>query len=278
MVEILPGRVGTRELYPDPDVLERTLSLAVEVRDVATGGPPAETVVVTIERHPRPGTASAAGVHLFVGLLPDPPFTVKVEAGKRYFEAEKSISASDLDASPPVATVTLTPTTAYDFPSNLTLVRGFLRYPAPENQSNAETVEARAMRGVGGAVLSLGPVTVDAQLPEVPQLNYVVETTPTGEFALPIPLGGPVRTVKDVFPVTSEPVSGEGTPRTRDEYRWWVAIDGSDPAITIRHEDVAPNDGGERVTTIPLQIEPQTTNRVELELTEGSVRLVSPTE
>jgi hypothetical protein len=274
MTDDTPVRARVTELAPNPDVLERRLSLAVVVRDVVTGEPPTSAVVVRVEGHPTPGRPTGRGEYLFVDVdLPDTPFTVSVDAGDAYFPGEASVTESVIEASLPVTTVTLAPTSAYQFPPNVTLVRGFLRRPAPESLSRPETPEERAERGVEGAELSLRRAQADPQAPPIDQLDYVVSTSATGEFALPIPLGGPVGTETETWDETIGPDNGSEPPRTRQEYRRWVAIGGEDPVLTVRHEDLAEA-AGERVATLPLHVEAEVTTTVELELSNGTVNLV----
>lgn len=270
-----PVRVRVHELAPDPDVFERTLALAVEVRDIATGAPPVGTVTVTAEGTTQPARATEAGVHLFVDVdLPEPPFSVSVATGERYFDREVEVTVADLAVTLPVTTATVVPTPAYDFPPTLTVVRGFLRTPAPATGSEPETVEDRAARGVEGAVLSVGPAPSTTV---TDPLDYTVTTTSTGEFALPIPLGGAVETVTETFEETIEPEGGEGTPRTRQAYRRWVSIGGADPVLTVRYVDTAGSAPAERVATLDLHVEPQTTTVLPLELEGETVSVVSPT-
>lgn len=278
------------------DVLERSLSLAVEVRDVVTGERLTNRVVVAVsvpsadpttpdEILARSTEPSASGFFLFVDVdLPPDPFTVTVSAGEQYADASRSVfvqrAGTDVpatlpptvhvvDTSPPVWSVALAPTPAYEFPPNLTVARGFLRRPTTGGGSEPETVSERAARGVAGAELTV--TRADETAPPVDRLDYVVTTTASGEFALPVPLGGPVETVTEEFAEPLDAPVGGGPPPTRPAYRRWVVIDDADPILSVRHESITPNGDGERAATLALRIEPETTTRLDLELDGGSV-------
>jgi hypothetical protein len=125
--------------------------------------------------------------------------------------------------------------------------------------------------------LSIGR-TADSDDPPIDQLDYVVRTTPSGEFALPIPLGGPVGTVTEKYTKTLDPPEGGGVPLTREEYRLWVAIDGTDLVLSVKHDDITPNESEEHITSVPIRVKAQATSHVELRLVEGTVHLLTPDE
>lgn len=264
------------------DVRERTLSLAVGVRDFVTGSSPVEDAVVTVEGVARSEAPSESGYHVFVDAdVPASPFTVTVTCGDRYFEAERTVFVSRdgssppsdgppstvvLDESSPAFDVRLVPTPSYDFPPTTTVVRGFLRRPAPENPPHPETAVERARRGIGGAELS------------IERLDYAVRSTRSGEFALPIPLDGPVGTEREEFTEVLDDGGDAGEPQTRSAYRLWLTVDDETPVLSVKHDDVAPNSESETVATLPVQVGPRTTTSLELVLDEGEVRPVPASE
>ena len=67
-----------------------------------------------------------SGYYLFFDIM-DKSCIVEVDGGEYYFgEKEKVVSLNDLDELNPVVDIYLKPTPSYPFPSNATLIRGFL--------------------------------------------------------------------------------------------------------------------------------------------------------
>jgi len=187
--------MSDRRHYEPSDEPTTTLSLAVRLVDVYTGGQPTGTPRVRIDGVDATPVKTRSGYHVFLDLVPD-TVTVAVDGGEQYLDTRRNDVPlydptdpdTDLDPSDPetlpVVELPLKPSPAYQFQAGATRLRGRVLGPNGDPVDGAEVtlrVRDRSARGTNGSAGNdrTATDTEDSSLIERSTL-----TTASGEFVL----------------------------------------------------------------------------------------------
>jgi hypothetical protein len=117
------------------------LSLAVNLIDDYSRGEIVGEVKVSLKGETMKPVRNPSGYYLFLNL-PESSYTVQVNGGEFYFDAEKeNVKLTDLEQRNPVINITLYPTPSYPFTHTATLIMG--------------RVQDSSGRGIPNAVLNV---------------------------------------------------------------------------------------------------------------------------
>ncbi|MCP4156517.1 MAG: hypothetical protein GY757_52875 [bacterium] len=101
---------------------KKTLSLAVELVDDYSGGPPVGKAAVIIEETQTGLARNRSGYYLYIDA-PKGEYKLRVTA-EYYFEATATVKLPRPDPKNPVVEITMKPLPSYPFPPGATLIRG----------------------------------------------------------------------------------------------------------------------------------------------------------